>query len=196
MPDYCCNYISLEGDVKQVKKLAERLTDTYDKFNYLNGWCDYVLKIRDDFNYIKEEDKRDSYHYGSRLFDFEFEVEGDSIYISGDSAWSPMFEFTRALCEAYNLIGRIEYEDRASDLGGYVSYDRLGGIDANEEFCFNEWIYREDLDRWIEELIQDFYDLSDERLFLELGDASTYATIDDVLLLEKEFNYRLELNKQ
>ena len=111
MANHCYNEIFLIGkDEESIKELKDRLTGTYDKFNYLNGWCDYVLKVRDDFDYNFDEDKRAHYFYGSRWFDFEVDYDDDNtLQINGDSAWSPMEKFTEELCKVYNLSGNLEY---------------------------------------------------------------------------------------
>ena len=180
MANNCYNFISLEGDNKSIKELAERLTDTYDKFEYLNGWCDYVLKIRDDFNYIKEEDKRDHYYYGSRWFDFDISVDDDCITIQGDSAWSPMEKFTEDLCEVYNLSGRIEYEEVGFDFGGYASYVGEEEVDSGH-FTYMEWKYIEDRDYWLQEMLFKIESLDDEEDILnEFKETSKYASKKDL----------------
>ena len=110
MANHCFNSITLQGSEDAITKLAERLTDTYSKFNYLNGWADYVLGIRDDFDYSFENDERnDSHYYGSRWFDFDLEVTSDTIEMRGDTAWSPLEKFTEELCKVYGLEGSIYY---------------------------------------------------------------------------------------
>jgi len=187
MANHCYNFISLNGDNKSIKELAKRLTDTYDKFHYLNGWCDYVLKIRDDFNYIKEEDKRDYCHYGSKWFYFDVCVEDNCITIQGDSAWSPMVKFTEDLCEVYNLSGSIEYEEPGWDFGGYASYIGEEEIDSGE-FTYMEWKYRNDLSYWMEDMIEYLIELDDDELFLEIGEASMYASKEHISMLEEQLS--------
>ena len=187
MTNHCYNFISLNGDNKSIKELAKRLTDTYDKFHYLNGWCDYVLKFRDDFNYIQEEDKRDYYHYGSKWFDFNVYVDDNYITIQGDSAWSPMVKFTEDLCEVYNLSGSIEYEESGCDFGGYASYIGEEKIDSGD-FTYMEWKYRDDLTYWMENMIEYLIELDDDELFLEIGEASIYASKEHISMLEEQLS--------
>ena len=187
MANHCYNFISLNGDNKSIKELAKRLTDTYDKFHYLNGWCDYVLKIRDDFNYIKEEDKRDYHHYGSKWFDFDVYVDDNCITIQGASAWSPMVKFTEDLCEVYNLSGSIEYEESGCDFGGYAVYIGEEEVDSGE-FTYMEWKYRSDLTYWMEDMIEYLIELDDDELFLEIGEASIYASKEHISMLEEQLS--------
>lgn len=84
MANHCYNHITLQGSADVLSKLIIKL-ETYNQFNYLNGWADYVLGVRDDFNYNFEEDERkDAYYYGSRWFDFDIEQDDPNrITIAG-----------------------------------------------------------------------------------------------------------------
>ena len=189
MANYCYNNIHLEGDERSIKELEDRLTDTYDKFKYLNGWCDYVLKIRDDFDYNFDEDKRGYYYYGSRWFDFDVEDSENELQISGDSAWSPLEKFTEELCKVYNLIGIIEYSEAGCDFAGIIEFDSNGET-SRQEFTYSEYEYKHlDRDYWIENQIEWLQDASKEDIDDFIKDASNYAS-------EKHINEVLKQTKR
>jgi len=136
MANYCYNSITLQGSEDAIAKLALKLTDTYSKFSYLNGWADYVLGIRDDFEYSFEDDERkDAHYYGSRWFDFDLEVTSDTIQLNGDSAWSPLEKFTEELCKVYGLEGIIYYSEHEMDFAGETRYNADGEVSRVEGTC-------------------------------------------------------------
>jgi len=180
MANHCYNQIHLEGDKESIKELRDRLTDTYDKFNYLNGWCDYILKVRDDFDYNFDEDKRDHYFYGSRWFEFEVEVDSNTISLRGDSAWSPMEKFVEELCKVYNLIGSIEYSEEGCDFAGITEFDSNGET-SRQEFTYSEYEYNYlDGDYWVENQIEWLQDVSKQDIDDFVTEASKYASKEDV----------------
>ena len=183
MANHCYNEIFLEGDRESIQELKDRLTDTYDKFNYLNGWCDYVLKVRDDFDYNFDEDKRDHYFYGSRWFEFEVEDNADNtLQINGSSAWSPMEKFTEELCKVYNLSGNLEYSEQGCDFAGITNFDSNGET-SRQEFTYSEYEYKYlDRDYWIETQIEWLKDpgVSKEDINEFVKEASKYASEEDI----------------
>jgi hypothetical protein len=180
MANHCYNEIILEGNKESIKELKDRLTDTYDKFNYLNGWCDYVLKVRDDFDYNFDEDKRDHYFYGSRWFEFEVEGDSNTIELRGDSAWSQMEKFTEELCKVYNLIGSIEYSESGCDFAGITEFDSNGET-SRQEFTYSEYEYKY-LDKycWVENQTEWLRYESEETINDFIKEASNYASEEDI----------------
>lgn len=189
MANHCYNEIFLEGNEESIKELKDRLTGTYDKFNYLNGWCDYVLKVRDDFNYNFDEDQRDHYFYGSRWFNFEVEDNDDNtLQINGDSAWSPMEKFTEELCKVYNLSGNLEYSEAGGDFAGITNFDSNGET-SRQEFTYSEYEYNYlDRDYWIENQIEYLQDVSKEDIDDFVKEASKYASEEDVTKVLNSLN--------
>jgi hypothetical protein len=181
MANHCYNEIFLEGNEESIKELKDRLTGTYDKFNYLNGWCDYILKVRDDFNYNFDEDQRDHYFYGSRWFEFLVDYnDDDNLQISGSSAWSPMEKFTEELCKVYNLGGNLEYSEGGCDFAGIIDFNPNGEI-SRQEFTYSEYEYKYlDRDYWIENQIECLQDVSKEDIDDFVKEVSKYASEEDV----------------
>ena len=190
MANHCYNEIFLEGNEESIKELKDRLSGTYDKFNYLNGWCDYVLKVRDDFNYNFDEDQRDHYFYGSRWFEFLVEDNDDdnTLQINGDSAWSPMEKFTEELCKVYNLSGNLEYSESGGDFAGITNFDSNGET-SRQEFTYSEYEYKYlDRDYWIENQIEYLQDVSKEDIDDFVKEASKYASEEDVTKVLNSLN--------
>lgn len=192
MANYCYNNITLQGSEDTITKLAERLTDTYNKFSYLNGWADYVLGIRDDFEYNFEDDERkDAYYYGSRWFDFDLEVTSDSIEMRGDTAWSPLEKFTEELCKVYGLEGSIYYSEFGMDFAGETNYNAEGEV-SRIEGTYDIMVYNEDVNYWFEFMIGKLDGADeeeiDEVIEVELG----YATAEHLTELKKLL---IQLNK-
>lgn len=187
MANYCYNNITLYGDENTITKLAERL-DTYSKFNYLNGWADYVLGIRDDFEYNFEDDERkDAHYYGSRWFNFDLEVTSDSIEISGDSAWSPLEKFTEELCKVYGLKGNIHYSEPGMDFAGETHYNASGEVSRIEGTC-DMMAYYEDVSYWLESMIGKLEGADEEEINETIKEAKNYASTEHLTKLKNLLN--------
>lgn len=189
MANHCYNHITLQGNADVLTKLVARL-QTYDQFNYLNGWADYVLGIRDDFNYSFEEDERkDAYYYGSRWFDFDidYQLGSETLVISGDSAWSPLIKFTEELCKVYQLYGSIYYSETGMDFAGEVSFSGSTEI-SREECSFREMNYREDVQYWFEDMICALEEADEEEIESSLEECAEYASEEHIQELRNLLN--------
>jgi hypothetical protein len=185
MANHCYNSITLQGSEDAITKLAERLTDTYSKFNYLNGWADYVLGIRDDFEYSFENDERnDSHYYGSRWFDFDLEVTSDTIEMRGDSAWSPLVKFTEELCKVYGLEGSIYYSESGMDFAGEAYYNAEGEVSTIEGTC-DMMAYNEDVNYWFESMLGKLDGADEEEIDEAIEEAMGYATAEHLRELKE-----------
>ena len=185
MANDCYNSITLQGSEDAIAKLAERLTDTYSKFSYLNGWADYVLGIRDDFEYNFENDERkDAYYYGSRWFDFDLEVTSDTIEMRGDSAWSPLEKFTEELCKVYGLEGSIYYSESGMDFAGETYYNAKGEVSRIEGTC-DMMAYNEDVSYWLESMICKLDGADEEEVDEAIEEAMGYATAEHLRELKE-----------
>ena len=185
MANYCYNSITLQGSEGAITKLAERLTDTYSKFNYLNGWADYVLGIRDDFEYSFENDERnDSHYYGSRWFDFDLEVTSDTIEMRGDTAWSPLEKFTEELCKVYGLEGSIYYSEPGMDFAGEAHYNAEGEVSRIEGTC-DMMAYNDDVGYWLESMLGKLEDADEEEIDEAIEEAMGYATAEHLRELKE-----------
>ena len=185
MANHCYNNITLQGSEDVITKLAERLTNTYDKFNYLNGWADYVLGIRDDFNYSFEDDERkDGYFYGSRWFDFELEVTSDTIEMRGDSAWSPLVKFTEELCRVYGLEGSIYFSEMGEDFAGEIQYNAGVEVSRIEGTC-DMMAYHEDVNYWFESMLGKLDGADKEEIDEAIEEAMSYASAEHLSELKE-----------
>lgn len=188
MANNCYNHITLQGSADVLTKVVERL-ETYDQFNYLNGWGDYVLGIRDDFDYKWEEDERkDGYYYGSRWFLFDIELESDTLTISGDSAWSPLIKLTEEICKVYNLKGEIYYSESGSDIAGKLSFDGDKECNRIETTC-KHMNYLEDVQYWLEDMIGHLDGADEEEVNSVLTEAATYASKENLNKLTQLIGY-------
>ena len=187
MANNCYNHITLQGSADVLTKVVERL-ETYDQFNYLNGWGDYVLGIRDDFDYKWEEDERkDAYYYGSRWFDIDIELESETLTISGDSAWSPLIKFTEELCKVYQLDGSIYYSETGMDFAGEISFSK--GTELNRDECScREMNYKEDINYWIEDMICVLEGADEDEIESDLEEAKSYASEEHIQELLNHLN--------
>ena len=188
MANYCWNCVSFYGKTKQIKELVKRLK-SYEDFNYLNAWGDYVCKIKNKnspYNY--EEDQRPYYFYGTKWWDFEIiNEEKNEILIQGDSAWSPPIELVEKICKVYDLTAEIEYDEPGMDFAGISKFNKNGVI-YEEQMISNQFRYKNNKDYWFEDLIY-AYDGNSEIIttkdfkltFEKIQEEHPYASKKDIL---------------
>jgi hypothetical protein len=112
MANHCYNYVTLNGDAEILEEISKKLR-TYDKFNYITNFFDYVLnkitfspELVDNNDDLDNNGVRDYNHYGTKWWDMHVNIEGiedNVLTISGDTAWAPPLQFIEELCIQYDL---------------------------------------------------------------------------------------------
>jgi len=167
------------GSKESLEKL-EKALGTYEDFNHVNDWVDSMIEFTPP-----KDDERDYYHYGTRWFDFQVSNDDDgSLFVDGDSAWSPPLEMTRSLCEHFKVQARHEYEEMGNDFAGFIRIGDSGAIAEQQEYSYHEWRYREDADSFMFNLIDD--------LFNDLH-CDFFSSLDDLL---EEYNFLSQEHKK
>ena len=163
MANNCWNWVTLEGDPVALKSLVGKFGD-YDKANYFVEFGNYVLGLGEigDKSWM-EDDKVYYYEYGTKWWDFDIDDSGESITITGDSAWSPPVKLIEQICIKYKLTGTMEYEEGGLDFAGIVEFNE-SGIISHDEMSFHEYRYKDDVSSWIDNLMYNHEDDSAEDL--------------------------------
>lgn len=179
MANHCNNWIHFMGSKESLEKI-EKALETYHKFSHFNNWVDSMIEFTPP-----KDDNRDYYHYGTRWFDFTSNNDGDgSLFVDGQSAWSPPLEMTRSLCEHFGVIAKHEYDEMGNDFGGFIRIHDNGYIAEQQEYSYNEWRYMEDADSYLDNLC---YDIEHDELYESLEEL-----MEDNKFLSKEYKADLE----
>ena len=166
------------GSKESLEKIEKALA-TYYKFNHFTDWVDSMTES------LTPPKKDFVYHYGTRWFDFTSNNDGDgSLFVDGQSAWSPPLEMTRSLCEHFGVIAKHEYDEMGNDFGGFIRILDNGSIAEQQEYSYNEWRYMEDADSYLDNLC---YDIEHDDLYESLEEL-----LEDNKFLSKKYKDDLE----
>jgi hypothetical protein len=190
MANHCYNFITLWGDVNEVKKLNNRLTKLRDdalKEEYTDkekeiptyqtafwvhsGSAHKILFQKPDelTNHFDVYEK-----YGSKWFECNWEYnEGDDfIVLQGDSAWSPMLPLFQKICRKYKLKGEGNYEEPGMDFAGEFEITTHGEI-MDIQMSYREFMQKNNPESYWDQLLCDI-------------DNGVFQCFDDII---NEFNH-------
>jgi hypothetical protein len=199
MANHCYNFITLSGDVNEVKKLNNRLTKLRDdalKEEYTDkgqeipkyqtafwvhsGSAHKILFQKPDelTNHFDVYEK-----YGSKWFEcnWEYNEEDDFIVLQGDSAWSPMLPLFQKICRKYKLRGEGNYEESGMDLAGEFEITTDGEI-MDIQMTYREFMQKNNPESYWDQLLCDI----DDGVFDSLDDIINEFNADIWKLTEEE----------
>ncbi len=193
MANHCFNFVQITGNEEILKEISERL-DTYQKFNYISNFFDYVLnKTADIPSKPADKSRLDYTHYGTKWWDLDIEgvVEG-SLIITGDTAWAPPLLFVEELCQQYDLCATHEYEEPGMDFAGIANFGPEGEMD-HKQMTFSEYQYTNNYGGWFEDALYCLGEIHEdndtkgaENYKKELLEYCTQSDIDNLLIHLKE----------
>jgi hypothetical protein len=202
MANHCYNYVTLNGDAEILEEISKKLR-TYDKFNYITNFFDYVLNkitfppdLVDNNDDLDNNGVRDYNYYGTKWWDMHVNIEGiedDVLTISGDTAWAPPLQFIEELCIQYDLCATCEYEEPGMDIAGIATYSE-NGYEDHKQMTYREYQYSNNYDAWFEDALYCLEDLLEEEnsqeeihnYCKELLHYCTKGDIDELLIELKE----------
>ena len=158
MANHCFNWVSIEGNEDTLKEIQNKIEKG------MNEGEGYLTKIADlllDEN--RHEHNEESLYdvYGTRWWDIDRnEIQGDDLILIGSSAWSPPNILMQKISEKYQVKITIEFEECGNDFGGSETY--VNGIMTGEiNMSYREWLYYQDAEHAVQNLIEDVEDSPD-----------------------------------
>lgn len=149
MPNWCNNYIEIQGDKKTIQKLSRIIEsskipgdDNRGVFSALIGTKPFVT--------AEDYDKGEWYDANNSWFGTKWDISYDecnytfddeSISFSCETAWSPPIPFLATLCKMYGVSGVITYEEGGCDFAGKTTINEEGDILEEEDYGYNEGLY-------------------------------------------------------
>lgn len=125
MANHCYNFITINGDEKEIKEFSNLL-----KIDQTKGQdsLDIYENIKADFETFQED---------AKWFDIYINDEDETcIILSGDSAWCPALELFTAISKKYQSFEiRYEYEEMGYDFSGWADINKGECLDN----CFSYW---------------------------------------------------------
>jgi len=111
---------------------------------------------------------------------YEYDMESNGIYISGESAWSPPSELVRYITEQYPVKAILTYQEGGMCFGGVESYVG-GGVAYNGYFEYDNvprlQLASAELDTDDEDAWQEAYENFRDELDIELGERESLAAM-------------------
>jgi hypothetical protein len=143
MANDCWNKAIIQGDEATLKKIQERFNSSENGvFNTFN----YKILFDSDVSDMEEDD------WGSKRFFPSTDLSDGQLFITGDSAWSPMIGLFETICAEYGVECVLEYDESGYDFAGIISWDTKGAIKDHIEMTYWEKLHKDSLNDFYEEL--------------------------------------------
>jgi hypothetical protein len=174
MPNWCSNYITIEGSKENIQKIKEKL----EGVDFSKGGQTGIFEtlVGRDPSITEDEFRNGGWYqhnidrYGCKWDigqDAEIELYDDKIVIISDTAWSPPINFCKLLQEQYGVKVRCESSEPGNDFAGYYEIDEDGDVDE-ESYTYMEGLYILNLENfWYEVENNIGYALGDEETYEE-----------------------------
>ena len=164
MANHCWNWVHFTGKKENLQRLLDGL-EKAQSLNKENGGLIWYETFYTALGSEVPEEPRDVYEeLGSKWYDpYDIDFDGESIMITGESAWSPVSEFFLKLSKVYELSFTSEFEEPGSDFGGYFAGNN-GEVTDNRIYTHAqyEWLQRD-----FESIDLDWYEFKDENDAIE-----------------------------
>lgn len=163
MPNWCSNWITINGDEKGLSQIKEILEANPEgrMFELLVG---KYAEGQTEEQYLETWYDTNIGRWGCK-WDVDIELDNinffeDFITIGIQTAWSPCNGFLRLLHKKYGVFVENEYSEQGNDFAGKFIIDEDGEVDR----CYNyrEGLYHYDYDYFLMEATNDLEYLSDE----------------------------------
>ena len=161
MEEGACNcYIVVSGEEVNIKRLFDKLNSEELKGNNLNLDNYHLL-----FDSVDED-----YNWGSKLQVIQsVDFNGDTLCISGYSAWKPADGLWKKISKDYNSTVNCIYDEPSSNIAGETVWDN-GEETLREQYTYLKKLYDGDIDLFWDEIEYMFEIESIDSVIDKLGD--------------------------
>jgi len=153
MPNWCYNNIEILADKKTIKRMSAMLDAASNKKK--DNFFESLIGV-DEKETTESLEKGGWYNhnierYGTK-WDISYDdivVDGDSMTLNTESAWSPPIEGMRILSTMYDVSVKMYYEEPGADYCGRATIQ--SGNVHEEDYDYQEGIYQfEGFDEWFD----------------------------------------------
>jgi hypothetical protein len=141
MANNCYNIITVEGDIEILNKIKDIITPlvqeglNYENYKEVFNGEQIFIDSYEDYDFKDEHPK---WFTPEEPF-----IDGQQLIIQGDSAWSPVTEFTGMISHVYKVSSRIVYEEQGNNFAGEQIYNEEGLCTLDDECTYWEWQFKE-----------------------------------------------------
>jgi hypothetical protein len=195
MPNWCYNYLRINGSKESIKKITDILQAEVAK--ELSGKMFIPLVGMDEDMTQENYDGTGWYDHNINRFgckwdvtpwEFEPDFDENEIVMSFDTAWSPASGFADLLTQKYGVETRLEFNESGNYFAGY----QLTAPDMTPEYKswdYMEGLYHTDAEEFWHRFGQNIWDSFDDA-----DEDNLPATIEEILA-DKEYAFFDELDK-
>ena len=161
MANHCYNYVTFEGNEKDVNAFKERFEalSRSDESHYGGVWLystNYNALFPQNGEIDPEEYEGEGFYnvygdWGSKWFECTADFEKGGVTLYGDSAWSPMLPLFRKISEAYKLKGEGYYSEPGMDFAGTFKIDN-GHTQEHLQYTYEGFLFHDDYEYAMERL--------------------------------------------
>lgn len=204
MPNWCNNFIEIQGDKKTIQKLTRIIKSSDIPGDDSRGVFSALIGTEPSVT-AEDYDKGAWYNANTSWFgtkwdisydEHSFTFEDESISIQCETAWSPPIQFLATLGKMYGVSSVITYEEGGCDFAGRTTINEEGDIVEEEDYRYNEGMYILDNEVFWMNLENDFDYYADENTSPDdLVSNYEYVTDEDKLEIKKLYEeYLVENN--
>jgi len=188
MPNWCSNYLTVEGSSDSICKIYEGLQED-NAFEALIG-KDPSFAENDWYSHNCSR-YGTKWDIGALEPEASVEMTSDtSLSASFDTAWSPPIAFVKHLCKKYKVSATIEYNECGNDFAGRCSFDKTGGTISEEEYEYHEGLYIFDRQAWFDGELEWAMENAHERKLTDeqfVEEYASFMTEEDKQYITKEY---------
>jgi hypothetical protein len=141
MANNCYNIITVEGNIETLNKIKDIITPlvqsglNYENYKEVFNGEQIFIDSYEDYDFKDEHPK---WFTPEEPF-----IIDEQLIIQGDSAWSPVTEFTGMISHVYKVNTRIVYDEQGMNFAGEQEYNEDGVCTLDEEYTYWEWQFKE-----------------------------------------------------
>lgn len=195
MPNWCFNSIEINGEPKKMKRLIAVIDAARKKGS--ERFFESVIGVED---HTTPEELESGGWYNHNVCRFgtkwdigfeQIEVDGDSVFINEETAWSPPVEAMKHLSTIYGVNVQMYYEEPGADFCGKTTILSDGTTDE-EDYTYQGGIYKFEgfYEWWDREFEHNTEWIIDE--FNDLPESNKSAEQKMTELVEESFDFLKE----
>jgi len=159
MPNWCANSIVIKGDKEKIKEILKKIgtisgADKHVLFETLIGKDPDFDKL----GWYESNHKHFGTKWDASPDESNIEFDEESITMSLETAWSPPVPFCTTLASEYGVRVEIAYFEPGADFSGKCVINESGDIEEEQDYDYDEGMYRLDNDGFWSDRENDYID--------------------------------------
>ena len=128
MPNWCSNYIVIDGSKESITKISEVLDKVKNDSHNMGVFQSLVGVSKEGDDWYDNNVSSWGTKWDVSYDDCSFDIAETCITLSPVTAWGPPIQFLMSLAKQYDINAEIKYEEAGNDFCGIANIDSEGNI--------------------------------------------------------------------